>query len=184
MSSFAETKNIPQGRPLPLKFWPQVTYPLLKAANFPTSHPPRFYAAPNFLKMGIKMPRFVVFWTTSTIKDEKSAAVSLYINCQRQSCSAFDCLSSGINILAGGRPLPPEVLPPSDLPSCQWYLITMFESDFRKKTFQCVTTFIGSIRGQQQQVLLPVVVCGRNVTFLFDYVVYWFVIFTLLHNFP
>ena len=24
--------------------------------------------------MGIKMPRFVVFWTTSTIKDEKSAA--------------------------------------------------------------------------------------------------------------
>jgi len=24
--------------------------------------------------MGIKMPRFVVFWMTSTIKDEKSAA--------------------------------------------------------------------------------------------------------------
>jgi len=40
----------------------------------PTSHPPRFYAAPNFLKMGIKMPRVVVFWTTSTMKDEKSAA--------------------------------------------------------------------------------------------------------------
>ena len=38
------------------------------------SHPPRFYAAPNVLKMGIKMPRFVVFCTTSTIKDEKSAA--------------------------------------------------------------------------------------------------------------
>jgi len=36
------------------------------------SHPSRFYAAPNFLKMGIKMPRFVVFWTTSTIKDEIS----------------------------------------------------------------------------------------------------------------
>ena len=32
-------------------------------------------------------------------------------------CSAFNCLSSGINILAGGRPLPPEILPPSDLPS-------------------------------------------------------------------
>ena len=43
------------------------------------SHPARFYAAPNFLKMGIKMPRFVVFWTTSTIKDEKSAAKFHYI---------------------------------------------------------------------------------------------------------
>ena len=38
-------------------------------------------------------------------------------NCQRHSCSAFNCLSTGINILAGGRvPLPPEILPPSDLP--------------------------------------------------------------------
>jgi len=37
------------------------------------------YAAPNFLKMGIKMPRFVVFWTISTIKDEKSAAKFHYI---------------------------------------------------------------------------------------------------------
>jgi len=42
--------------------------------------------------------------------------VSLYTNCQRQSCSAVDCLSSGINILAGGQPLPPEILAPSDLP--------------------------------------------------------------------
>ena len=47
--------------------------------GFPTSHPPRFYAAPNFLKMGIKVPRSVVFWTTSTIKDEKSAAKFHYI---------------------------------------------------------------------------------------------------------
>jgi len=47
--------------------------------GFPTSHPPRFYAAPNFLKMEIKMPRFVVFWTTSTIKDEKSAAKFHYV---------------------------------------------------------------------------------------------------------
>ena len=29
--------------------------------------------------MGIKMPRVVVFWTTSTIKDEKSAAKFHYI---------------------------------------------------------------------------------------------------------
>jgi len=46
-----------------------------------------------------------------------SCKVSLYKNCQQQSCRAFNCLSSGINILAGGRPLPPEILPPSDLPS-------------------------------------------------------------------
>ena len=64
------------------------------------------------------MPGCVDFWTTSTIKDEKSAAKFRYIKkCQRQSCSAFNCLSSGINMLAGGRPLPPEILPPSDLPS-------------------------------------------------------------------
>ena len=49
------------------------------ARAFQTSHLPRFYAAPNFLKMGIKMPRHVVFRTTSTIKDEKSAAKFHYI---------------------------------------------------------------------------------------------------------
>ena len=43
------------------------------------SHPPKFYAAPNLLKMGIKMLRVVVFWTTSTMKDEKSAAKFQYI---------------------------------------------------------------------------------------------------------
>jgi len=45
------------------------------------SHQPRFYAAPNFLKIGIKykVPKFVVFWTISTIQDEKSAAKFHYI---------------------------------------------------------------------------------------------------------
>ena len=42
--------------------------------------------------------------------------ISLYKNCQRQSSSAINCLSSGINILAGGRPLLPEISAPSDLP--------------------------------------------------------------------
>ena len=32
--------------------------------------------------------------------------VSLYKNCQRQSCSAVNCLSIVINILAAGRPFP------------------------------------------------------------------------------
>jgi len=47
--------------------------------GFPTSHQPRFYAAPNFLKMGDQIPKFVVFETISTIKDEKSAAKFHYI---------------------------------------------------------------------------------------------------------
>ena len=34
---------------------------------------------PQLLKVGIKMPRGVVFWTTSIIKDEKSAAKFQYI---------------------------------------------------------------------------------------------------------
>ena len=35
--------------------------------GFPTSHQPRFYAVPNFLKMGDQMSKFVVFETISTI---------------------------------------------------------------------------------------------------------------------
>jgi len=40
--------------------------------GFQTSHHPRFYVTP-------KVPKFVVFWTISTIKDEKSAAMFHYI---------------------------------------------------------------------------------------------------------
>ena len=54
----------------------------------------------------------------NTLCQQKLAELS---NClmmtQRQSCSAFNCLSSAMNISAGGRPLPPEILPPSDLPT-------------------------------------------------------------------
>jgi len=45
--------------------------------GFPTSHQLSFYAAPNFLKMGINY-EFVVL-AISSIKDEKSAAVFHYI---------------------------------------------------------------------------------------------------------
>jgi len=47
--------------------------------GFPTSHQPRFYAAPNFLKMGIKYLNLSYFIQVSTIKDEKSAAKFHYI---------------------------------------------------------------------------------------------------------
>ena len=47
--------------------------------GFPTSHQPRFYAAPNFLKMGIRNPNLSSFIQVSTIKDEKSPAKFHYI---------------------------------------------------------------------------------------------------------
>ena len=47
--------------------------------GFPTSHRPRFYAAPNFLKMGIKYLNLSSFIQVSTIKDEKAAAKFHYI---------------------------------------------------------------------------------------------------------
>ena len=47
--------------------------------GFPTSHQPRFYAAPNFLKMGIKYLNLSSFIQVSTIKDKKSAAKFHYI---------------------------------------------------------------------------------------------------------
>jgi len=47
--------------------------------GFPRSHQPRFYAAPNFLKMGIKYINLSSFLQVSTIKDDKSAAKFHYI---------------------------------------------------------------------------------------------------------
>ena len=47
--------------------------------DVPTSHQPRFYAAPNFLKIGIKYRHLSSFTQVSTIKDEKSAAKFHYI---------------------------------------------------------------------------------------------------------
>jgi len=47
--------------------------------GLPTSHQPRFYAASNFLKMGIKYLNLSSFIQVSTIKDEKFAAKFHYI---------------------------------------------------------------------------------------------------------
>ena len=71
---------------------------------------------PNVLKMGIKMSRYVVFWTTSTIKDEKSAAKFRYMKTVSGRVVAHS-IAFRVVSGAGGRPLPPEILPPSDLPS-------------------------------------------------------------------
>ena len=46
-------------------------------------------------------------WDNFDNKGQKVCCkVSLYKNCQRQSCSAINCLSSGITILAGGSSVP------------------------------------------------------------------------------
>jgi len=47
--------------------------------GFPTSHQPRFYAASNLFKMGIKYLNLSSFIQVSTIKDEKSAAKFHYM---------------------------------------------------------------------------------------------------------
>jgi len=48
--------------------------------GFPTNHQPiTFYAAPNFLKMGIKYLNLSSFIQVSTIKDDKYAAKFHYI---------------------------------------------------------------------------------------------------------
>jgi len=73
----------------------------------------------SVLKMGTKYlnllscGQFQQYRTKSLLQ----SFIGVYKNCQRQSCSAVHCLSSGINILARGRPLTPEILAPSDLHS-------------------------------------------------------------------
>jgi len=95
------------GRPFPQKSWLQVTYPLLKAASFdtfclvapqPQEIEKRVQLHLTRTRQGLfnelstkvlrraqlpqnvdKVPKFVVFWTISTIQDEKSAAKLHYI---------------------------------------------------------------------------------------------------------
>ena len=71
---------------------------------------------PTSSKWGIKMHRCRILDDFDDQGRKVCCKVSLYKNCQRQSCSAINCLSSGINILAGGRPLPPEILPAMTCP--------------------------------------------------------------------
>ena len=61
------------------------------------------------------MFKFVVFWTISTIQDETSAAKFHYIKTVSGKVVAYSIAFRVV--LAGGRPLTPEILPPSDLPS-------------------------------------------------------------------
>ena len=66
-----------------------------------------FYAAPNFLKMGDQIPKFVVFETISAIKNEKSAAKFHYIKTGRGKVVAQSIAIRVVStILAGGSSVP------------------------------------------------------------------------------
>jgi len=84
--------------------------------GFPTSHQPRFDAVHNFLKMGIKVHRVVVFWTTSTMKDEKSAAKFHYIKPVSGKVVAQSIAFRVVSIYWQGDDRSPEMLAQTDPP--------------------------------------------------------------------
>ena len=63
------------------------------------------------------MLRVVVFWTTSTMKDEKSAAKFHYIKTVSGSVVEHSIAFRVVSIYRQGTTPSPEILPPSDLPS-------------------------------------------------------------------
>jgi len=83
--------------------------------GFPRRHQPRFYAAPNFLKMGINYLN-VVFWTISTIQDEKSAAKLHYIKTVSGKVVAQSIAFLVVSIYWQGTTFPPEILAETDPP--------------------------------------------------------------------
>ena len=83
--------------------------------------------------------------------------ISLYKTCQRQSCRAINCLSSVINILAWGRPLPTEILAPSDLPPPEgsefWHILPCSASTVRdRKKKRSITLNKNSTRAFQRAI--------------------------------
>jgi len=78
--------------------------------GFPMSHQPRFYTAPNFLKMGIKYLNLSSFIQVSTIKDEKSAAKFYYIKTVSGTVVAQSVAFRVVSIYwQGDDTFPPEI---------------------------------------------------------------------------
>ena len=74
--------------------------------------------------MGIKMPRFVDFWTTSTIKDEKSGAKFHYIKTVSSKVVAQSIVFRVVSIYwQGDDPFPLKSCLQVTCLSCQWYPI-------------------------------------------------------------
>jgi len=71
----------------------------------------------NFPKMGItiKVAKFVIFWTISTIQDEKSAAKFHYIKNVSDKVVAQSIAFLVVSIYWQGATTSPEILAPSDL---------------------------------------------------------------------
>jgi len=74
--------------------------------GFPTTHQSRFYAAPNFLKLGINYLNLSSFIQVSTIKDEKSAAKFHYTKTVSGKVVALSIAFRVVSILAGDDPVP------------------------------------------------------------------------------
>ena len=67
-------------------------------------------------KWGFIMPRVVVFWTTSTMKDEKSAAKFHYIQTVSSNVAAQSIAFRVVSICWQGTTPSPEILAPSHVP--------------------------------------------------------------------
>ena len=83
---------------------------------FPTSHQPRFYAAPNFLKMGIKYLNLSSFIQVSTIKDENYAAKVHYIKTVSGKVVEHSIAFRVVSIYWQGDDPFPEILAQTDPP--------------------------------------------------------------------
>ena len=84
--------------------------------GFPTSHQPRFYATPNFLKMGIKYLNLSCFIQLATIKDEKSAAKFHYIITVSGKVVSQSIAFRVVSIYWQGTTPSPEILAQTDPP--------------------------------------------------------------------
>jgi len=76
--------------------------------GFPKSHQPRSCVTPNFPKMLFRCPN-LSFFRTNFDKNITSMLQNFILSktfSRQHSCSAFNYLSKGINILAGNDPIP------------------------------------------------------------------------------
>ena len=84
------------------------------------------YAAPNFLKMGIKYLNLSTFIQVSTIKDEKSAAKFHYIKTVSGNFIAQSIAFRVVSISWQGTTPSPEILAETDPPAPEDRVLTHF----------------------------------------------------------
>jgi len=95
--------------------------------GFPMSHQPTFYAAPNFLKMGIKYLNLSSFIQVLTIKDEMSAAKFHYIKTVSSKVVAQSIAFRVVSIYwQGDHPFPWNLCSNWPTPSWRQQVLTHF----------------------------------------------------------